>query len=92
MNKRVSLKERRENDATRGVDAIFKTQEQPQLGEEPQGKAALAKVTIYIRPDQILAVESIQLAERKRTGKRRDKSELYQEAIDLLAQKYAVQE
>lgn len=48
----------------------------------------LAKVTIYLRPDQVIAIESIQLQERKRTGSRPDKSELVQEALDLLISKY----
>ena len=48
----------------------------------------LAKVTLYLRPDQVIAIESIQLQERKRTGIRPDKSDLVQEAIDLLVSKY----
>lgn len=52
----------------------------------PQNKE-LAKVTIYIRPDQVIGIESIQLQERKRTGNRPDKSALVQEAIDLLISK-----
>ena len=48
----------------------------------------LAKVTLYLRPDQVIAIESIQLQERKRTGNRVDKSVLVQEAIDLLVSKY----
>ena len=45
-------------------------------------------MTVYVRPDQVLALEEIQLAERKRTGKRKDKSELVQEAFDLLIVKH----
>lgn len=48
----------------------------------------LSKVTLYVRPEQVVEVESIQLAERKRTGQRRDKSSLVQEALDLLINKY----
>ena len=47
-----------------------------------------AKVTLYLRPDQIETIEEIQLAERKRTGLRPDKSKLIQEAVDLLREKY----
>ena len=50
--------------------------------------AAVSKVTLYIRPEQVLAVEEIQLKERRRTGQKRDKSELVQEALDLLIEKY----
>jgi hypothetical protein len=44
----------------------------------------LAKVTLYVRPDQVLAIEAIQLEARRRTGSRPDKSTLVQEALDLL--------
>ena len=46
------------------------------------------KVTLYVRPDQIIGIETIQLQERKRTGIRPDKSALVQEALDLLISKY----
>jgi hypothetical protein len=48
----------------------------------------LTKVTLYVRPDQIIGIEAIQLQERKRTGMRTDKSRLVQEALDLLINKY----
>lgn len=49
----------------------------------------LAKVTLYVRPDQVVAIEAIQLQERRRTGIRPDKSALVQEGLDLLIRKYA---
>jgi hypothetical protein len=84
--KRTSLKERRAKDK-RGVDAIFETSTRVSEAEEP--KEPLAKVTLYIRPDQVVAIEDIQLAERKSTGRRPDKSALVQEALDLLIAKYS---
>jgi hypothetical protein len=48
----------------------------------------LMKATYYIRPDQDIALASIQLAERQRSGRRCDKSELVREALDLLVSKY----
>jgi hypothetical protein len=48
-----------------------------------------AKVTLYIREDQVLAIEKIQVKERERTGQKKDKSELVQEALDLLIKKYS---
>lgn len=84
--KRTSLKERRAKDR-RGVDAIFETS--TRLSEAEELKEPLAKVTLYIRPDQVVAIEDIQLAERKSTGKRPDKSALVQEALDLLIAKYS---
>ena len=53
-----------------------------------EAATGLSKVTLYVRPDQVVGVESIQLSERKRTGQRRDKSSLVQEALDLLISKY----
>lgn len=86
-------------EALTGVDAIItSTQKEPAPAlkevpstEEPNGKkagAALAKVTLYIRPDQVISIEEIQLKERQKTGEKKDKSELIQEALDLLIQKY----
>lgn len=62
----------------------------PELGTSPGGgaKPALVKATIYIRPEQVFAIESIQLAQRQRTGQKPDKSDLLQEAVDLLIAKY----
>ncbi len=48
----------------------------------------LQKVTLYVRPDQVIKLEEIQLNERRRTGRRPEKSELIQEALDLLIQRY----
>jgi len=84
--KRTSLKERRAKDK-RGVDAIFEAS--TQSAEITEAREPLAKVTLYIRPDQVVAIEDIQLAERKNTGKRPDKSALVQEALDLLITKYS---
>jgi hypothetical protein len=68
------------------VDALF---EQPSSDQaRAAAKKSLAKVTLYLRPDQVESVEDIQHAERKRTGKKPDKSDLYQEALDLLIEKY----
>jgi hypothetical protein len=81
--KRVSLSDRRAKDK-KGVDVLFGGDQSAQVEEKPK----LAKVTLYIRPDQVTAVEDIQLNERKRTGKKPDKSDLIQEALDLLVAKY----
>jgi hypothetical protein len=94
-NKRVSLQDRKGMNSLRGVDSIIQTSEDNQ--ETTQGSqteylkepSPLAKVTIYIRPDQVISIEEIQVLERKRTGKKKDKSELIQEAVDLLIQEYS---
>lgn len=90
MNKRVPLSERRAGDR-RGVDALFEPttpREADATPGEPEPTPKLVKATYYIRPEQVIALESIQLAERQRLGRRRDKSELIQEALDLLIAKY----
>ncbi len=88
MTKRISLSERREQDR-KGLDAIVTDTAKEDTAPADAGKPKLAKVTLYIRPDQVMRVEEIQLAERRRTGKRPDKSDLVQEALDLLIQKYS---
>lgn len=75
MPKRVPLSERK-----RGVDAVI---------QPTQKSESLEKVTLYIRPEQVIALEQIQLSERQRTGKKPKKSELVQEALDLLIEKYS---
>ncbi len=87
MSKRVSLNERRTADL-KGVDAIITATESKESFQQDQSQP-LAKVTLYIRSDQVTAIEEIQLAERKRSGKKPDKSDLIQEAIDLLVAKYS---
>ena len=82
--KRVSLSERRLQDR-RGIDALI-----PNALTPPARRAGkLAKVTLYVRPDQVTGLEEIQLDERRRTGSKPDKSELVQEALDLLMRKYS---
>ena len=85
VNKRTSLQARRQQDV-KGVDLIFS-----ESTPAPAERSKLAKVTMYVRAEQIEAVEEIQFNERKRTGKKPDKSDLYQEALDLLIAKYGGQ-
>ena len=82
MAKRVSLHERRTQDQ-QGFEKFF-TSPSP---SKPTAER-LMKATYYIRPDQDIALASIQLAERQRSGRRCDKSELVREALDLLMSKY----
>jgi len=89
MSKRISLSDRRSQDR-RGLDAILgeaSPETSPSEVAEPRKK--LEKVTLYVRPEQVMQIEEIQLQERRRTGKRPDKSDLVQEALDLLIQKYS---
>jgi hypothetical protein len=86
MSKRVPVTNRRNQDR-RGIDAILGDPASVAQGP-PAVRPKLEKVTLYVRPDQVIQIEAIQLQERRRTGKRPDKSDLVQEALDLLIQKY----
>ena len=86
MAKRVPLSQRKGN-PPKGVDAVIQPTENVQLPEAQE--KAVEKVTLYIRPTQVVALEKIQLAERLRTGKKPKKSDLVQEALDLLIEKYS---
>ncbi len=86
-NRRTSLSDRRAQDK-KGVDVIF---DAPAQAASQIKKPTLAKVTMYVRAEQIEAVEEIQFNQRKRTGKKPDKSDLFQEALDLLIEKYSGQ-
>jgi len=44
----------------------------------------LVEVTTYIREDQALALEMIQLVEQQRSGAGCDQAALFQEALDML--------
>jgi hypothetical protein len=59
-------------------------------GPAGRQKKTLQKVTIYVRPEQIVKLEEIQLHERRRTGVRPDKSALVQQALDLLITHYRI--
>jgi hypothetical protein len=88
---RVPLSERRSQDR-KGLDAIIMETGPERPAEVPVEQAArppLAKVTLYVRPDQVMALEEIQLQQRRATGRKPDKSDLVQEALDLLIQKYS---
>ncbi len=78
--KRTSLDERLKETKPKPVDSIF----------EPTGspKPVLKKLTAYILPEHYIALEEIQLNQLKKTGNKPDKSELFQEAIELLIDKY----
>lgn len=87
MSKRVPVSDRRNQDR-RGIDAIL-GDSPASPPEAPPARPKLEKVTLYVRPDQVVQIEEIQLQQRRRTGKRPDKSDLVQEALDLLIQKYS---
>ena len=85
MPKRVPLNQRK-NSTPKGVDAVIRPTENEAI---ESNEKTIEKVTLYIRSEQVIALEQIQLAQRKHTGKKPKKSELVQEALDLLIEKYS---
>lgn len=83
----MPLSERRAKDKKdiEGVDSLFEPTTPPAAVP-----SKVVKMTLYVRPDQVVALEQIQLNERVRSGTKPDKSELIQEALDLLASKYGI--
>ncbi len=59
----------------------IQTSEQPDV-ETPKR----IKVTVYLNPDDVVAVDELQIAEFKKTGKKPEKSEIVSRAIQLLKQ------
>jgi hypothetical protein len=57
-------------------------------GRPDPGVPALVKATFYLAPEDIIALEELQLAVRKREGRKANKSELVRESIALLIKNY----
>lgn len=69
---------------------IMKDFYNPKSHKNPEGAApGLVKATFYLSPDDVIALEELQLAIRKRTGRKANKSELMREAIALLVKEYS---
>jgi hypothetical protein len=49
----------------------------------------VVKATFYLSPNDVIALEELQLTIRKRTGRKVNKSELMREAIALLVKEYS---
>jgi hypothetical protein len=61
----------------------------PALSDEETFNASdLVKATFYLAPNDIIALEELQLSVRKREGRKANKSELIREAITLLVKSY----
>jgi hypothetical protein len=73
-------------------EKVIQQSEVQSLPSHARQRVKLEKVTLYVRPEQVLQLEEVQLQERRRTGRRPDKSDLVQEALDLLFQRYSATE
>ncbi len=70
---------------------IMKDFYRPPSPKHPEGPApGLVKATFYLAPQDIIALEELQLSIRKRTGRKANKSELMREAIALLVKEYSL--
>lgn len=100
MAKRTSLKERKGVDVLFDSTTDVERNKEITIQEQTSSKTLptkdynvskdsnLVKTTIFIRNDQMIELEQIQVDERRRTGIKPDKYLLAQEAYDLLIQKY----
>ena len=76
---------------TGGREATVSGPQEHQVSQKPEVKEMLlsgppTKVTVYLEPHQIVALEELRLKRLKETGKTVKKSELIREAVDLLLQ------
>ena len=55
-----------------------------QATEKPSTKRARIKATFYLYPDDILAIDYMQIEEFKQTGKKPERSEVVSRAIQAL--------
>lgn len=65
---------------------FYKPKSQKNSEESAPG---LVKATFYLAPEDIIALEELQLKIRKREGRKANKSELMREAIALLVKEYS---
>jgi len=68
---------------------IMKDFYKPTSKDSEGSTSGLVKATFYLAPDDVIALEELQLAIRKRTGRKANKSELMREAIALLVKEYS---
>jgi hypothetical protein len=89
--KRITLKDRRDNDK-QGLDILIPSAPTENTFEPSKSdESKFVKATFYIRLDQVTTLEEIQLINRKETGVKTDKSELIRNAIDLLAGNHRIE-
>jgi len=71
-----------------GVDAFFQDptgdKEKAPQTQAPQGKPEKVRTTVILYTDDLAALEEMQIADRRRTGKKPTQSDLLHQAITLL--------
>lgn len=68
---------------------IMKAFYKPSAVKSSEAAPGLVKATFYLAPDDVIALEELQLQIRKRHGRKANKSELMREAIALLVKEYS---
>jgi hypothetical protein len=63
---------------------IFKRSDVREFEREDIGTPKRVKVTVYLNPDDVVAIDEMQIAEFKKTGKKPEKSELVSRAVQML--------
>ena len=66
--------------------ALFRRSDSRTAEQEDSQTPKRVKVTVYLNPEDVIAVDELQIAEFKRTGKKPEKSELVSRAIQMLKQ------
>ena len=65
---------------------LFRRSDSQPVDQEDVPASKRIKVTVYLQPDDVVAVDELQIAEFKRTGKKPEKSEIVSRAIQMLRQ------
>jgi hypothetical protein len=65
---------------------IFKRSDVREFEQEDSGTPKRVKVTVYLNPDDVVAIDEMQIAEFKKTGRKPEKSELVSRAVQMLKQ------
>jgi hypothetical protein len=75
-----------EHRTMRSRPEIFKRSDVREFKQEDSGTPKRVKVTVYLNPDDVVAIDEMQIAEFKKTGRKPEKSELVSRAVQMLKQ------
>jgi hypothetical protein len=66
--------------------ALFKRSDSQPVDQLDGSTPKRVKVTVYLQPEDVVAIDEMQIAGFKKTGKKPEKSEIVSRAIQLLKQ------
>ena len=92
-HKRISINERRKIDTAQGANVLFQTpsivkQQEPVLEKAQEPQETRVKTTIYPTKNKLQQLEFLKVRLSSERDKRVKKMDLFDEAIDLLLEKY----